>query len=89
MCLCKSCCPVRAGTDFLSVALDAGVLKVIDVRRQQASGQRQKKDQQQGKGAGAGKQQQPAMTGALALKALLQPAAAVDVGVGAGLPAWD
>ena len=69
----------------------AGVLKVIDVKRQQASGQRPKKDKQQGKGAVGGKQQQqqqPAVTGALALKALLQPAAA-DVGVGAGLPAWD
>ena len=65
------------------------MLKVIDVKRQQASGQRQKKDKQQGKaGAGGKQQQQPAVTGALALKALLQPAA-VDVGVGAGLPAWD
>ena len=61
---------------------------MIDVKRQQASGQRQKKDKQQGKAGAGGKQQQAAVTGALALKALLQPAA-VDVGVGAGLPAWD
>ena len=59
---------------------------MIDVKRQQASGQRQKKGKQPGKGDG--KQPQPAATGALALQALLQPAAA-DVGVGAGLPAWD
>lgn len=69
--------PPPSSVDFVG----AGVLKVIDVKRQQASGQRQKKTKQQG-------EKHPAVTGALALKALLQPAPA-DVGVGAGLPAWD
>lgn len=61
----------------------AGVLKVIDVRRQQQSGGKKKDKQKGGKG-----QPQAAATGAQALKALLQPVA-VDVGGGAGLPAWD
>lgn len=59
---------------------------MIDLKKQQQGG----KGKAKGKGKG-GKQDKgpaPAVTGAQALKALLQPAA-VDVGGGAGLPAWD
>ena len=65
----------------------AGVLKVIDLKKQKQPGG---KGKAKGKGK-SGKQDAataPAVTGAQALKALLQPAAA-DVGGGAGLPAWD
>ena len=66
----------------------AGVLKVIDLRQQRkAKGHKQGK-QKKGGGSGSGGGSQPAATGAQALRSLLQPAAA-DVGVGAGLPAWD
>lgn len=62
--------------DGQSLPSSAGVLKVIDMRRQ-------KKGKQQKKGGKA----QPVVTGLQALKALL-PAVA-DVGAGAGLPSWD
>lgn len=64
-----------------SLPLPPGVVKVIELKQQQ-SGKRKDKKHKGGKG---GAPQPPAVTGASALKALLQPAA----GLGTGLPAWD
>lgn len=64
------------------------MLKVVDVRRQQQGGGKKQKAEKQRGGKGAAAAAAPSVTGAQALKALLQPAA-VDVGGGAGLPSWD
>ena len=62
----------------------AGVVKVIDLK----SGKQGKGKGKAGGKDGKAKAAAAAVTGAQALKALLQPAAA-DVGGGAGLSAWD
>lgn len=60
------------------------MVKVIDLKGGKPGKAKGKAGGKHGKAKAAA----PAVTGAQALKALLQPAAA-DVGGGAGLPAWD